>query len=101
MNMKPVVIKSGMTVWVSCDVRPGPFPNERKVYIKLDNNEWFGFVDVSQLKNKVESGPDFVQATVIGVRDERVVLGIRGQSPASRPIETNTSVIGGLSPVSP
>ena len=48
--MKKGDIKPGMVVWVPCEVRPGPFPNERKVYIKLDNSEWFGFVDVLSYK---------------------------------------------------
>lgn len=97
--MKPSGIKNGMAVWLPCEVRSGPFPNERRIYIKHDTGEWFGFVDVSQLKEKVEKGSDYVRATVIGVQDERVVLGIRGQAPASKPIETRPAFIGGLSPV--
>jgi hypothetical protein len=99
LNMNKGEIKKGMVVWLPCEVRSGPFPNERRIYVKHDNGEWFGFVDVSQLKNKVKQGSDYVRATVIGVQDERVVLGIRGQAPASKPIETRPSFVGGLSPV--
>jgi hypothetical protein len=98
--MKSREIKKGMVVWLPCEVRPGPFPNERKVYIHAESSEWFGFVDISQLKEKVEEGEDAIRATVIGVQAERVVLGIRGQAPASRPIETGPTFVGGLSPVS-
>lgn len=97
--MKRSEIKKGSVLWLPCEVRGGPFPNERRIYVKFDNSEWFGFVDVSQLKDKVEQGSDSVRATVIGVQNERVVLGIHGQAPASRPIEARSALIGGLSPV--
>jgi hypothetical protein len=95
--MKAGDIKKGMLMWIPCEVKSGPFPNERRVYIKLDDMEWFGFVDVSQLKEKVPQGHDFVRATVIGVQKERVVLGIHGQAPASGPIETNPTRLSGFS----
>jgi hypothetical protein len=98
-TMKAGEIKKGMVVWLPCEVGGGPFPNERRIYVKLDNSEWFRFVDLSQLKDKVQQGSDLVRATVIGVQDERVVLGIHGQAPASGPIETRPALIGGLSPV--
>ena len=95
----PNRIRKGMMVWIPCDVRSGPFPNERRIYIKLEQNEWFGFVDESQLRERVREGSDHVQARVVAIHNEKVVLGIRGQSPASRPIETSPSVIRGFGPV--
>lgn len=92
--MTPKHFKVGNEVWIPCEVRTGPFPNERRIYVKLDNSEWFGFVDDSQLQEKVAQGKDYVRATVIGIRDERVVLGIRGQSPASPPIEATSTAVG-------
>src|SRR5438309_282115 len=98
--MKSNGIRKGTVVWVLCEIRSGPFPNELRVYIKLDDHEWFGFVDLSQLRDKVDEGTDYVRATIIAIQDERVVLGIRGETPVSRPIETRSSVIGGFSTVS-
>ncbi len=80
-------------VWLSCVVRPGPFPNERRVYVKLGDSEWFGFVDVSELRDKPSAGTDHVRAVVIAVQPQKIVLGIRGQSPASGPIQTKPSLI--------
>jgi hypothetical protein len=97
--MKGSKIKKGTIVWIPCEVQSGPFPNERRVYVKLDDSEWFGFVDVSQLKEKVPQGTDCVQATVLGIQNQRVVLGIHGQAPASGPLETTPTAIGGLAPV--
>ncbi|HVA81435.1 MAG TPA: hypothetical protein VNF29_10970 [Candidatus Binataceae bacterium] len=98
--MKSSIIKPGIVVWIPCEVKGGPFPNERRVYIKIEKSEWFGFVDVSQLRKGVTDGSDDVQAKVLAVQNEKVVLGIRGQSPTSRPLETRSSVIGAFSPVS-
>jgi hypothetical protein len=95
--MKKHEFKPGMSIWIPCEVRSGPFPNERRAYIKLDGTEWFGFVDVSQLKNKVQEGEDYVRATIIGIRKERIALGIHGQAPASGPIETNPAHLSRLS----
>lgn len=96
-TMKASEIKTGMMIWIPCEVKGGPFPNERRAYLKLNGTEWFGFVDVSQLKDKVPEGHDFVRATVIGVQKERVALGIHGQAPASSPIETNPAQLSGFS----
>ena len=95
--MKATEIKKGMMVWIPCEVRGGPFPNERRIYLKLGNHEWFGFVDVSQLQKGVKEGSDYVKARVLAIQNEKVVLGIRGQSPTSPPLETSSSVIGAFS----
>jgi hypothetical protein len=85
--MKATEMKKGMPVWISCDVRGGPFPNERRVLIKTGISEWFGFVSTSELKDKVPEGKDHVRAVVVDVKSEYVVVGIRGQSPASGEIQ--------------
>ncbi len=77
-------------VWLPCEVRSGPFKDERRVYLKLGDNEWFGFVNVAELKEKVLQGSDRVKAVVIGMEPKgRVILTVRGQSPASGPIHTD------------
>lgn len=86
-------------VWLRCEVRQGPFPNERRVYVKLGQSEWFGFVGTAELRNKVLEGQDQVRALVLAVQPQEVVLGIRGQSPASGPIQTNPSLITNYGPV--
>ena len=84
-------IKKGMVIWIPCEVKNGPFPNERRVYVQLGQSEWFGFVDLSHLKE--EHGQQFVRTIVLAVRPSEVVLGIRGQSPASGPIQASPSLI--------
>ncbi len=78
------------TVWLPCEVRSGPFSNERRVYLKFGDDEWFGFVNVTELEQKVLEGADRVKAVVIGTGPKGgVLLSVRGQSPASGPIHTD------------
>jgi hypothetical protein len=89
----------GTAVWLPCKARGGPFPNERRIYVEIGDSEWFGFVDVSELKDKGRQESDHVRAIVIATEPGRVVLGIRGQSPASRPIQTTPEIASGFSPI--
>ena len=91
--MKASDIKKGMIVWIPCEVKGGPFPNERRVYVKTDLSEWFGFVNTSELKKKVSAGWDDVRAIVLAHASDHVVVGIRGQSPASGAIRAQPSLI--------
>ena len=56
-------LKIGELVWLRCEVKPGPFPNERLVRITLPLGSWAGFVDTTALKDPaVETGQTFVPA---------------------------------------
>ena len=87
--MKISDIKKGLVVWIPCEVRSGPFPNERRVFVETAFSKWFGFVDLSELKES--SGKQLVRAVVLAVLPNQVVLGIRGQSPANGPIQASPS----------
>lgn len=91
--MKASEIRKGAIVWIPCQVRGGPFPDERRVYVKTQLTEWFGFVNTSELKNKVATGVDNVRAVVTAVAPDYVVVGIRGQSPASGAIRAQLSMV--------
>jgi len=86
-------IKKGMIVWIDCEVRGGPFPNERRVLVKTDTTEWFGFVSVSELEKKVPEGKDRVRAIVTSVEPNYAIVEVRGQSPASGEIQAQPSFI--------
>ena len=64
-------LSAGAGVWVPCEVRPGPFCNERRVLIEDGDNEWFGFVATHWLKDKVEEGRDQVLAKVVDIQLEK------------------------------
>ena len=70
----------GSYVWLSCEVRPGPFPNERMIRVQgRDGVSWVGFVDKSLLKRPVEEGNTQVRALVVQVAGDRVRAQILGE----------------------
>jgi hypothetical protein len=77
-------IKKGMVIWVPCEVNGGPFPDERRVYVNTEIDEWFGFVNISELDKKVKHGKDRVRALVLDIQPALMIVGINGQSPASK-----------------
>jgi hypothetical protein len=89
--MKASDIKKDIQLWIPCEVRGGPFPNERRVFVETDFSKWFGFVDLSELRD--EDGKKFVRAVVLAVGPTHIVLGICGQSPANGPIKASPSLI--------
>ncbi len=91
--MKTGEIKKGMVVWIPCEVRVGPFPDERKVYVQSATGDWFGFVNISELDKKVLNGKDRVRALVLAVESNGVMLGINGQSPASKALTAQPSFV--------
>ena len=54
-------------MWLPCEVKPGPFADERMVLVIADDSEWFGFVNVRWLKKQGSEKQDEVQARVVDV----------------------------------
>ncbi|MGH7780897.1 MAG: hypothetical protein ACREQR_13845 [Candidatus Binataceae bacterium] len=91
--VRELPIKKGLVFWLPCKVKGGPFPNERRVYVQTGISEWFGFVSVDELERKTNEGLDRVRAVVLGVTPDHVIVGIRGQSPASGAVQAERSLI--------
>ena len=71
-------------IWIACLVRGGPFPDERRVYLKTDfGDEWFGFVQVRNLKAHGEGDTDHVAGRIVEDAEGYVVAQVYGSSPAS------------------
>jgi len=84
----------GQEVWLPCEVRPGPFPNEKRVYVKLGDAEWVGFVNTRALREW--SGGMQVRGVVTAVGPGNALrVAVRGHSPASVSLETRRDVISG------
>ena len=50
-----MALKPGALIWLPCEVKPGPFPNERLVKVASRAGEdWVGFVDVRYLKEPLD-----------------------------------------------
>jgi hypothetical protein len=71
-------IAIGAQIWIPCEVKPGPFSNERLVRVVSKAGEWVGFVPVASLRKIVESGRSWASATVLDVDDETVTVQFSG-----------------------
>jgi protein gp37 len=70
---KTLTVHPGRYVWLSCEVKPGPFSDERMVRVSSvgAGEVWVGFASVSALKNPVESGSTAIKALVVGIQKDR------------------------------
>jgi hypothetical protein len=84
-----------MRIWLACEVRGGPFPDERIIHVRgSQGGDWHGFVNVRQLKTGVNSGQDRVQGLVLAVEKNHLVVGIEGQTPTtSQTLQTDPSSV--------
>ncbi len=78
-------LKIGELVWLRCEVKPGPFPNERLVRITLPSGQWVGFVDTGALKDQtIETGQTCVRARIAEIKDDKVLALVQGHALDSR-----------------
>ena len=79
-------IRVGSEVWLPCQVKRGPFSNEKLVRISLPQNaEWVGFVAVNYLKDpEIENGETQVLTRVTKSDSDSVTLIVQGHALDSR-----------------
>ena len=71
-------LSSGARMWVPCEVRPGPFSDERMVLVTAEDSKWLGFVNVRWLKKHGSEDKDEVLARVVDVRGSTFLARIPG-----------------------
>ena len=71
--------QAGRLVWIPCEVKPGPFPDERIVRIQSDRGEWIGFVSIDALRTPVVEGETFVRAVITRVEGSRFNARVAGE----------------------
>lgn len=76
-------LKPGATVWIPCEVKPGPFPDERVVLVESEKNSWIGFVDLRFLQNPIQEGKTQVLARVVSVKGDQFQATLPGHSLAA------------------
>jgi len=81
-------LKVGDELWIPAEIRLGPFADERRVYLKIDDNEWLGFVNEAEIRDN-----KLLRVTVLATKGDSVVLGIRGISPHGRPFKTQRETL--------
>jgi len=78
-------LRPGTRIWISCEVKPGAFPDERMVRVTHQGGEWLGFVNVSSLRDHIQEGATFVQAIVEEIEADRFTARLPGDAVTSAP----------------
>jgi len=91
--------EAGRLVWIPCDVKPGPFADERIIRISSDGGTWVGFVQEDALREPVIEGPTFVRAVIVKVDGGRFNARVAGEPVASRLFEGTLSRVQPLAAV--
>ena len=74
MNLKP-----GMVVWIPCEVKPGPFSNERSVLVKALGNPWVGFVDIRFLQDPtIPAGETKIRGQIAAINGDNILVSLPG-----------------------
>lgn len=60
-------VKVGRVVWIPCEVRPGPFSDERVIRIQSDGGAHVAFVRVDALREPIAEGETAVRAVIVDV----------------------------------
>lgn len=81
------MLRVGVGVWMPCQVRRGPFPDERMVLVRWEGSEWSGFVNTEWLRHGVEQGDDEVLAKITAVEGRRLTAIMPGSPFGSSIIE--------------
>ncbi len=89
-----MTLSAGRTVWIPCEVKPGPFSNERLVRVEGKPLSWVGFVPIWYLRDAIERGRTEVRAVVAEMRGEQFLARIPGHALGSsvvlEPVERAT-----------
>jgi hypothetical protein len=70
---------AGRLVWIPCEVKPGPFSDERIIRIPSERGEWVAFVHVNELRQPIENGSTYVRAVILNVEGGRFNARIAGE----------------------
>jgi hypothetical protein len=88
----PLNISVGQRVWVPCEVKPGPFSDERMVLVnspavQSSVSSWIGFVPTTCLRDPILTGETYVNAIVVNVFGDRFFAQLVGDGFANTVFE--------------
>ena len=93
-------LKEGDIVWLSCEVKPGPFPNERLIRLSLPSGAWVGFVEIDALKDPdVKTGETCVLARITKIIKNEVIAIIQAHAFDSNTVRTSSKKVQTFVPV--
>lgn len=89
----------GQYVWVPCEVKPGPFADERMVQCSSPTGQWLGFVSTAGLKDPLTTGPTSVKAVVLDLLDGYLRLQVLGSPVANTVYQDLSSRVSAVDPL--
>jgi|GraSoiStandDraft_5_1057265.scaffolds.fasta_scaffold14479_3 hypothetical protein len=76
-----MALKIGTRIWIPCDVKPGPFSNERFVKVCVNGGSpWFGFVPDFHLREPILEGRTLLPALVVSITGDKFTARIPGEA---------------------
>jgi hypothetical protein len=66
-----MTLRVGGYFWIPCEVKPGPFSDERLARIANAEAEWVGFVATSALQSPIAQGHTALKAVILDVSGTR------------------------------
>lgn len=78
--------QTAKTGWVKCEVKSGPFSDERTVRVVSGKSEAVAFVGLGDLKEPITSGSTLLRVKIIGEEKGQYVARMPGISVASKSI---------------
>jgi hypothetical protein len=79
-----MILNAGKVVWIPCEVKPGPFPDERSVRLSSPFGDWVGFVGVSYLQDPILEGQTNIRVLVVDVQNDKFSARIPGEGIGKR-----------------
>jgi len=76
-------LKVGMMIWLPCEVKPGPFSDERAVRVTDGDRVWVGFVGIRHLRTPETTGKTWIRGVVAAVENDRFSVRLPGHSVTS------------------
>lgn len=89
-----MTLTKGRRVWIPCQVKSGPFSDERVVRVQSGLGESVAFVRTVHLKEPISEGDTFVCAKIVDLRGDKFIAELPGQAITSKEFEGDVSRVG-------
>jgi hypothetical protein len=94
-----MTLRVGSFFWIPCEVKPGPFSDERLARIADAEAEWVGFVETSSLQSPIAEGRTALKAVILEVTDGRYLAQPVGHGVDASTFQATLKKVTPLGPV--
>ncbi len=84
----------GNRVWIPCEVKGGPFNDERVVRVESPLGESMAFVRTNHLRDDITEGSTYVCAIIVEVQGDTFIAQLPGQAITSKNFEGEIAKVG-------